>query len=959
MCVCIRREVALNKFTDLWIVESNARSWQQEASDHLVNTPIHPLSCSEILQPANGGDRLPRTAITKGIAGIGKTACVEKIIYDWAAGSILSEFDFIFMFPFYKLNMLPQKALSLEQLIQFCYPHIQSCKQIFSSTSIKCLYIFDGLDESRQTLDFENQLACYDECESRSLESLLSNLIRGNIHPSSSVWITTRPAAMGQTPPSFIDRLTEIQGFRGREKVEYFRNKYENGHLAAKMISVVKTESSLSLLCFLPAFCSVLSTYLEDALKSFSSHEPSDYMPIATTPVFNKFLAHTLFLLQHRQAYLRGAKQTFAEMMKSKQSDIMSLGKLSFDLLRGQTYKFSEKVLRTYNVDVSMVESGFCRELGKENGNNIEKIFAFVQGALQEYFAALHVFLSFNNMNYNPLMTSTKSKVLHRHEKPSYFHVLKQACEETIQSSNGHLDLFLRFLCGLGTKTNQQSLKGLMTGCEIQHDDATRIIQFLKQKLQKDIPPEKCLTLLLCLIELDDNSFVVQISKMLSTGAATYQTLSPLDYSALALVLQRSGQKSEIFNLSEHKITSIGLRRLAPVLPSFTSLKLNGSNLGDSGVKVLSEVIKSPVGKLLNLELERNDLTHRCCEILAIIVSSNRMLRNLSLRDNHLGDKGMCLLSATLKNTECRIQRLNLTNNDLSTGSWEELVSVLTTNQMLQELDVGSNRMGKAGLRILSTALKDSRCRLQKLGLNNSSTFDFGMMGSYLEETGVEVLCDVLRSPNCTLTCLELASNNLTQKNYKELTSAMRVNRTLTHLDLSSNVIQDTGMNVLSMALMDPSCSIQSLRFSDTKLTPTCCEKLANVLITNQTLRELDLSMNALGDSGVQALSIALKNPRCQLETLGLKQTSLTDGCCNKLMAALCTTQTIACLDLSENSFTDCSIRSISSLILTCGTLVDLGLEQNQFTTNGQTMIKQLNMKKPNVKIVLESVKKC
>ncbi|XP_078266270.1 NACHT, LRR and PYD domains-containing protein 12-like [Rhinoraja longicauda] len=957
MCVCLRGEVALNKFIDLWIVDGNSPPWQQEGWEHPM--PVHPLSCSEILKPANRGDRLLRTTITKGIAGIGKTACVEKLIYDWAAGSILSEFDFIFMFPFNKLNMLPHKALSLVQLIQFCYPHMQSCKEMFSSTSIKCLYIFDGLDESRQTLDFENQLACYDECEPRSLKSLLSNLIRGNIHPSSSVWITTRPAAVGQIPPCFIDRLTEIQGFREHEEVEYFRKKYENGHLAEKMISVVKNESSLSLLCHLPAFCSVISSYLEDALKSFPHHEPSGYMPIAITPVFNKFLAHALSHQQCRQAYLRGAKQTLAGMMKSKQSHIMALGKLSFDLLRGQTYKFGENVLKTYNVDVSMVESGFCREFGKENGNNAEKIFSFVHAALQEYFAALHVFLSFNNTKYNPFTTSTKAKVLHRHEKPSYFHVLKRACKEAIKSSSGHLDLFLRFLCGLGTKTTQQSLNGLMTSCEIQHDEVTRIIQFLKQKLQKDIPPEKCLTLLLCLIELDDNSLVVQFSRMLATGTAPYQTLSPHDCSALALVLQMSDQKSETFNLSECKITSIGLRRLAPVLPSFTSLTMNGSNLGDSGVKVLSEVIKSPGCKLLNLELERNDLTHRCCEALAIIVSSNRMLRNVNLCDNHLGDKGICLLSTALKNTECRMQSLNLSNNDLSTGSWEELASVLVANRTLQELNVSSNRMGEAGLRILSVALKDSRCRLQKLGLNNTSTFDFGMMGSYSEETGVEVLCDVLRSPNCTLTCLELASNNLTQKNYKELTSALRVNRTLTRLDLSSNVIQDTGLNALSMALMDPSCSLQSLQLSDTKLTPTCCEKLANVLVTNQTLRELDLSMNILGDSGIQALSIALKNPRCQLETLRLQQTSLTNGCCYKLMAALSTTQTIAHLDLSENSFTDCSIRSISSLILTCGNLVVLRLEQNHFTTNGRKMIKQLNLEKPNVKIVLERVKNC
>ncbi|XP_059819166.1 NACHT, LRR and PYD domains-containing protein 3-like [Hypanus sabinus] len=916
MCVCIRGESACNTFSDLWVTESSAQSQQHEGPEHQYMDqkirPVRFLKYTEILKPEAEGKRPHRTTLTKGIAGIGKTACVEKLIHDWAAGSILPEFDFIFMFPFRKFNMLPQRTLSLMQLIEFCYPHMQHCKEIFSSTSIKCLYIFDGLDESRQTLNFENQLACYDECESRPLESLLSNLIRGNIHPSSSVWITTRPAAMEQIPLSYIDRLTAIRGFNEQQKREYFLKKYENRLLAEKMISVMKKEKSLSCLCYLPTFCTVLSTFLEDALKSFQCQGLSDYMPIVITPVFNNFLVQILSHQQQRQADLGSTRKSTAEFMKSKQRDIINLANLAFDLLRSQTFIFNENHLRTYNIDVSLMESGICKERTMGNQNNLKNI-CFVHEALQEYMAALYVFLSFNGTKSNPLMTSTKPKMQQQLEKPSYFHILKQACKETIKSPSGHSDLFLRFLCGLGT--SQKSLKGLMTSCEIDHNDITKITQLLKQNLQEDIAPEKCLTLIYCLIELGDNSFVVQFSKTLSTEAATYRTLSPMDYSAMALVLKMSEEKCETFNLSEHKISSIGLQRLAPVLFTFTSLKMNGSNLGDTGVKILAQVIRSQEGKLQNLELERNNLTHKCCEALAFILSNNSMLRNVNLCDNHLGDKGICLLSTVLKQPQCRIQKLNLSNNNLSDGSWEELVPVLLINQTLQELNVSNNRVGEAGLKILSAALKDSRCKLQKLGLT---------------------------------------SNSLSQKNYKELASAIRINHMLTHLDLSSNVIQDAGINVLSVALMDPSCSIQSLRITNTKLTSTCCEKLATVLVTNQTLRELDLGMNKLGDSGAHALSTALKNPHCKLENLGLKRTLLTDGCCYGLVAALSTNQKITHLDLSENSLTDCSLSNISSLILTCSNLMVIRLEENQFTTNGQIAIKKLNLKKPDVEIFVD-----
>ncbi|XP_043558886.1 NLR family CARD domain-containing protein 3-like isoform X1 [Chiloscyllium plagiosum] len=956
-CVYVT-EPTSKKFANLWIVNSNAYPLNHDTSQHVgldqnvMST--NPLSYIEILTPTCGDGKPHRIIVTKGIAGVGKTVCVEKLIHDWAAGSTLSEFDFIFLFSFCKLNMLSERSLNLVQLLQHYYPHLEHCEEILTSKSVKSLYIFDGLDESLQSLDFEKQLACYDENELMSLGSLLTNLIRGNLHSSASVWITTRPAALGQIPLCYVDRLTEIKGFCEQQKKDFFHKKYENRHLAEKMIAIVNKELSLSLLCNMPIFCCALSIMLEDALELFQHCGLGDSMPVAITSVFTKFLVHVFSHQEQKLEYLTHKKQTIDALLKSKQKAIISLGKLAFDLQRGQMRIFYEKDLKVYNVDASLAESGFCKEVVVGNANPSKKAFCFVDGSLQEYFAALYVFLSLNNNKNNPLNTAANAKTLRKHERPSYSQVCKQACKEAMKSSCGHFDLFLRFLCGFGTQKNQQIMKGLMTSCEINRDDITKVVQIFKKKLQEDIPPEKCITILQCLSELEDNSLVKETRKIIVAGTVTSRTLTPAEYSALAFVLQMSNGDMEALDLSQLKISSVGFQRLVPVLPHFTSLKMIGSNLGDSGVKILSQVMTSPDCKLQNLELEKNDLTHKCCETLAFIMSSSRMLTNLNLSNNNLGDRGIRILSTALKAAQCRVQTLNLSNNNLSIGSWEELVSVLITNQTLRELNVSSNRMGEAGLRTLSSALKDPRCKLEKLGLNNTCTLDFGMMGSYQEETGMEILSDVLKDPRCTLKSLELAKNSLTQKNYEEIASAMTINCSLTHLDLSSNVIQDSGINVLSVALMDTSCSIQSLVLTETKLTPTCCEKLASVLVTNQTLRELDLSMNKLGDSGVCALSTALKEPCCKLETLGLRRTSLTDACCKKLITALSTSQTIASLDLSENLFTDSSIKIFCSLILTCSNLKCLRLELNQFTTNGQMTIKNLSMEKSGVRIVVE-----
>lgn len=52
-------------------------------------------------------------------------------------------------------------------------------------------------------------------------------------------------------------------------------------------------------------------------------------------------------------------------------------------------------------------------------------------------------------------------------------------------------------------------------------------------------------------------------------------------------------------------------------------------------------------------------------------------------------------------------------------------------------------------------------------------------------------------------------------------------------------------------------------------VTDEGCVALASVMISNTTdLKELYLDKNELGDSGVKLLSAALENPHCKLESL-------------------------------------------------------------------------------------------
>ncbi|XP_051798578.1 NLR family CARD domain-containing protein 3-like [Acanthochromis polyacanthus] len=528
-----------------------------------TETQIQPR---DIFKHPSGKDIPIRTVLTNGIAGIGKTFLVHKFVLDWAEERTNQDLHLIFPFTFRALNSLQGKKFGLAELIHFCIPEtkditVEALNYIFTAlqssgnssykkSRFKLLFVFDGLDENRLCLDFDvNNIPSVDATKSTKIEVLLRELIRGKLLRSARLWITTRPAAANQIPPDCVDMVTEVRGFTGPQKEEYFMKRFRDEKQASSIISHMKKSRSLHIMCHIPVFCWITATVLEELLRS---REGGD-LPRTLTEMYAEFIR---FQIDHTQEKY-GPK-------KCKQY-IKSLAKLAFEQLQKGNLIFYEKDLRESGIDVSeaSVYSGVFTEIFKteRRRKQKDKVFSFVHLSVQEFLAALHVHRTFIKSGINLL---EKQQTTSNKPDPTVFY--QRAVNEALQSPNGHLDLFLRFLVGLSLPTNQNLLPGLLTQTGSSSQTNRRTARYIKEKISEDVSAERSINLFHCLNELNDVSLVEEIQQTLRSGRLSTDKLSPAQWSALVFILLSSEEHLDVFDLKKYSASEEVLLRLLPVV---------------------------------------------------------------------------------------------------------------------------------------------------------------------------------------------------------------------------------------------------------------------------------------------------------------------------------------------------------------------------------------------------------
>ncbi|XP_023648127.2 NLR family CARD domain-containing protein 3-like [Paramormyrops kingsleyae] len=452
------------------------------------------IPCSDIFRCLPGQYKPVRNVLTTGIAGIGLTVCVQKYILDWTEEKPNQDIHFIFPLPFRELNLIKEDRISLRDLICIFFPDMKEMDFI-EKKDCRVLFILDGLDVCKLPLNFQENDKVSDIEQRTTPQVLLTNLMLGNLLPSAHVWITSRSAAANLIPFECVHWYTELCGFNDDQKKAYFTQKFKDPAQLCQVLSRVTSARSLHIMCHIPVFCWIVATVFE---RKFADPDRT----VITT--LTQFYTHYLVLQLHmkNQKYY-GMKAGLQQWQDTDPEFVLKLAKLAFEQLEKDRFVFHEVDLREYGLgfrDV-VLHSGLCTEIYKQDSCQ-EREFCFVHQTLQEYLAALHVHYTFLNRHQNVLGQPLKNTISKIFKPAPMCDLYKTAIERAMQSGDGHLDLFLRFLFGLSEHSTQEILRGLLKRMGVAPPVPEEMTNYIEKLRSENSNPERCGNLAHCLREL-------------------------------------------------------------------------------------------------------------------------------------------------------------------------------------------------------------------------------------------------------------------------------------------------------------------------------------------------------------------------------------------------------------------------------------------------------------------------
>ncbi|XP_048408400.1 NLR family CARD domain-containing protein 3 [Stegostoma tigrinum] len=912
---------------------------QTEATRGMKNSPKH-IPLERLFLPLSKVNIPPRISVTVGVAGIGKSTLVKILVYKWLKGELYRDVSFIFPFMFRELNSF--ERISAEKLLKLTFPHITETNHILNGTA-KVVLIFDGLDEFKYPLEFSNSQICTDPKKDIQIDNLITNIIRGTIFSQATVWITSRPTAAGQIPTGLVDRMTELRGFGELEIKDFLETLFEERTMAMQVFLCIKAHKSLYIMCSVPAFCLMIGLSLAYYLRISNDGLKAGNFPRTMTEIYTYFFKMILngdWQEKEQEALKIG--QTFSNNKKL----IINLSKLAFYGLIKRKFVFYEQDMKAYGIDLTSLQGSMCTGIFGKDDSNICTVYYFTHITIQEYLAAIYYYTAAKRAIFDLFTDSAMSW-----PKIGFHNHFKNAISKSLQSEDGHLDIFVRFLSGLLSPEVNGLLQGLLLTKDEQNSYRAPVMHHLQCCLNTDyIISSRTVNIMHCLNELQHTEIAKGVADALRTGSLAGR-LTPINCSALAYLLQVSEECMEETNLSNCLSYNI-FKSLLPRLLYCHNLRLENNQFNDNVMDLLGSLLSAKDCQIKKISLAENLIGNKGAKAIARSLMVNRTLAALDLRSNSIGHKGAKAFADALKINQGLVS-LNLQNNFVAEDGAKFTAEALHVNRKLTVLNLQKNSIGHEGAKRIASALKHNGI-LKELILSSNSIGDIGaaaiaealkvnrslitlnLQSNSISNNGATALTAALKL-NEGLINLNLRENSISLNGAREIANALRVNKVLRTLDLTANLLHDEGTAAIASAIRENQ-TLSSLHLQWNFISSEAAKALAQALQSNHSITSLDLQENSIGDEGIIALSAALKN-NSVLTSLYLQGASVSVRGAKALADALLVNNSLMTLDLRGNMVGVAGAKAIANGLKVNNSLQTLNLQENSLGLDGAMCI--------------------
>ncbi|XP_030639070.1 NLR family CARD domain-containing protein 3-like [Chanos chanos] len=699
------------RYTDLFVTEDNDSGIDSTRHEYFTlasrrsriyaHQACRRISPCQLFSPQEPAGRPPKRVKVKGIAGIGKSIAMQRLMYEWALGKDMRNFACVFDLRFRELNLI-DAPLSFQDLLGSRFLYLRDVLPDILSLPDKVLFILDGLDEFKYLLDWNSKDKEMNLETKLPVSELILALIRGSLLPESSVILTTRPST--DAPKELFQRCCVVLGFEEMQVKQYTSKFYKDQQVAEKVYNYIIGNDNLFVLSFIPLYCYIICTamaeFFSEGKKEKNGENSLELNPPKTV---SEVYYYYLFTAVKHHA-LKGKAERYtrrSEVLRLVRDQLINLGKLAYENLLRSKILFERKDLERFGIEPQEIRSTFLSQILVSVKEEKVEMFAFFHLTVQEHLAALYCVISLPN----------QEDVLRALDFWSFGELLPSATHPPLISNNEHLEhiqvenlqMFTRFFMGLIRSKLKGMLDGLTPDTLEKQGDLDFLIQlglwFQQQFKEREISNQTALNLLHCLMELHMQETTSRVAPEIKKVNLFKMKLSVVDCAALQYVLQFSSSNLEELNLGYSNIGNRGLLKLGSILHRCESLYLRYNCLDKSAAILESAVLKS-----------------KDCQV-----------KKLFMCGNNLGPEGVLALWTALEQNST-VEELYLDITGITEKGTENIVNCLSKNTTLKTLTIVGNDIGEVGKKRLRE-LERHRPELRIIG---NFVDDLGLLKAYL-----------------------------------------------------------------------------------------------------------------------------------------------------------------------------------------------------------------------------------